>query len=406
MNVVKLAARNVIRSWHRTVVITLAMAFAGFIMILFASLMEGMLRASERNAVTMDVADIQIHAHGYRDDPDLYTRIDNPDTIVTALREAGFPAAPRLYAFALAASGSASAGVHLRGIDVALEQNVTQIHRHIMVGKWLEPDDPHGVVIGKKLARTLGTAIGGEVVIVGQASDGSMANDLYHVRGILKSVGDEIDRGAFFMAERAFREIMTLYEGAHEIAVMRPGRQGDLDIATEKVAELAPRYEVLNWRQLRPLIARILDMGDTQLIVMILITYVAVAMVVLNAMLMGVFERIHEFGIMKAIGVTPRQIVMLIYAETLLQTVCASFLALTAGWFVAGHFQRHGIDLSRTAGGASFGGVAIDPIWYAHVTTEALMMPIIFLIVIAMLAVIYPAAKAALIEPVKAIHYR
>ncbi len=406
MNIFKLAYRNVIRSRRRTAVIITAMAFAGFIMILFAALMEGMLMASERNAVTMDVADIQIHAVGYRDDPDLYKRIEHPDQLISALNMAGFTAAPRLYGFALAASGSTSAGVRLRGIDVDLEQTVTQIDRHIMEGKWLDNDDLHGVVIGKKLARTLGVSAGDEVIVVGQASDGSMANDLYFVRGILKSVGSEIDSRAFFITDEAFRELMVIYKGAHEIAVMRPGRQGSLEKATAQVSGLAPDYEVLNWRQLRPVIARIMDMADTQLLVMILIVYIAVAMVVLNAMLMGVFERIHEFGIMKAIGVTPLQIVMLIYIETMLQTLCAALPALTAGWFVAGHFQKHGIDLSGTASGASFGGVAIDPILYAHASSDAVMTPVVFLIVIAMLSVIYPAVKAALIEPVKAINYR
>ena len=77
MNILKLASRNVSRNWQRTLVTTLAMAFAGFIMILFAALMAGMLKTSERNAINMDVGDIQIHAQNYRNDPDLYKRIDH-----------------------------------------------------------------------------------------------------------------------------------------------------------------------------------------------------------------------------------------------------------------------------------------------------------------------------------------
>lgn len=407
MSILKLATRNVIRNWRRTLVTVLAMAFAGFIMIVFAALMKGMLQTSERNAVTMDVGDIQIHAQGYRDDPDLYKQIASPDVIIDQLTDAGFLAAPRLYGFALAASGSTSAGVQLRGLDLEREQRVTQIHRHVMEGQWLSPDQPHGVVIGKKLARTLGVGINDEVVIVGQASDGSMANDLYRVRGILKSVGEEVDRGGFFMPEGAFRELMVLPQGSHEIAIMRPDRrQQDLQLATERVAALATGYEVLNWRQLRPVIARILEMGDAQLLIMIVITYIAVATVVLNAMLMGVLERIHEFGIMKAIGVTPWQLTLLIYIEALVQVMIASLLALAAGWLVADYLQHNGIDLSAIASGASFGGIAIDPIWYAHVTPEAIVTPIIFLWIMTLLAVIYPAIKAALTIPVKAIHYR
>ena len=405
MRILSMASRNVIRNWRRTLVTTLAMGFAGFIMILFASLTEGLLYTSERNAVAMNLGDMQIHAEGYRDDPDLYKRIDNASDLVKRLQQAGFHAAQRVYGFGLAAAGSASAGVQLRGIDLTNEATVTQIHKHVMQGNWLADTDPKGVVIGKKLGRTLNVKPGDEVVIIGQAADGSMANDLYTVRGILKSIGEEVDRAGFFMVERAFRELMVLPQGAHEITVMRPDRSRDLESATTQVAALAPGHETLHWRSLRPVIARILDLADAQTIVMVLITYVAVAMIVLNAMLMSVFERIRELGVMKAIGVTPWQILLLVYVETMAQVTVASIIALSSGWSVARYFQNNGIDLSAIAGSTSFGGVAIDPIWYAYVTKEAVIIPIVFLFIIAAAAVIYPAIKAAVIRPVKAIYY-
>jgi len=405
MKILSIASRNVIRNWRRTLVTTLAMGFAGFIMILFASLTEGLLYTSERNAVAMNLGDMQIHAEGYRDDPDLYKRIDNAADLVRKLQQAGFHAAQRVYGFGLAAAGSTSAGVQLRGIDLTNETTVTQIHKHVMQGNWLADTDPKGVVIGKKLGRTLNVKPGDEVVIIGQAADGSMANDLYTVRGILKSIGEEVDRAGFFMVERAFRELMVLPQGAHEITVMRPDRSRDLESATAQVAALAPGYETMHWRRLRPVIARILDLADAQTIVMVLITYVAVAMIVLNAMLMSVFERIRELGVMKAIGVTPWQLFLLVYAETMVQVTVASIIALSSGWSVARYFQNNGIDLSAIAGSTSFGGVAIDPIWYAYVTKEAVIIPIVFLFIIAAAAVIYPAIKAAVIRPVKAIYY-
>jgi len=405
MKILSIASRSVFRNWRRTLITTLAMGFSGFIMILFAALMAGMLQTSERNAVAMNLGDIQIHAKGYRDDPDLYNRIDNTADLVNKLQQAGFHATQRIYGFGLAAAGSASAGVQMRGVSLKNEATVTQVHKHVMQGQWLADSDPMGVVIGRKLARTLGVRPGNEVIIIGQATDGSMANDLYTVRGILKSIGEEVDRAGFFMVERSFRELMVLPEGAHEIAVMRPDRSSDLESATAQVAAIARGYETLNWRQLQPVIARLLDLADAQTIIMILITYVAVAMVILNAMLMSVFERIREFGIMKAIGVTPWQLMTLVYSETMIQVVIASVISLASGWSAAHYFQKNGIDLSAIASSTSFGGVAIDPIWNAHVTTEALALPVVFLFIIAAAAVIYPAIKAAVIRPVKAIHY-
>ena len=406
MRILSIASRNVARNWRRTLVTTLAMGFAGFIMILYAALTEGLLQTSERNAVAMNLGDMQIHAEGYRDDPDLYKRIDNAAGLVSKLQQAGFHATQRVYGFGLAAAGSTSAGVQLRGVSLANEATVTQIHQHVMQGNWLADTDPMGVVIGRKLARTLGVKPGDEVIIIGQATDGSMANDLYTVRGILKSIGEGVDRAGFFMVEHTFRELMVLPQGAHEIVVMRPDRSRNLESATAQVAALAPGYETMNWRQLQPVIARILDLADASTIIMVLITYVAVAMVVLNAMLMSVFERIRELGIMKALGVTPWQLTLLVYAETMVQVVMAGIIALASGWSVSHYFQNNGIDLSAISSSVSFGGVAMDPIWRAYVTTEAVVLPIVFLFIIAAAAVIYPAIKAAVIRPVKAIYYR
>ncbi|MFC1839841.1 ABC transporter permease [Thermodesulfobacteriota bacterium] len=406
MKIIYMASRNITRNWQRTLVTTLAMGFAGFIMILFASLMQGLLQASERNAVAMDLGDIQIHAHGYRHDPDLYKLIDKPENIVTTIQNSGLNAAHRLYGFGLAAAGSASSGVQLRGIDVKREGYVTQIHNHLLKGKWLDNGDPKGVVLGKKLAKTLHVHSGDELIFVGQAADGSMANELYTVRGILKSVGESIDRAGIYMVEKEFRDLMVLARGAHEIAVMRPDRGTDLKEAKTEVSRSAPGYETMDWRELKPVIARILELADTQMLIMVIITYVAVAMVVLNAMLMSVFERIRELGIMKAVGVTPWQIMLLIYMETFFQILVASIISLILGISVSYYFQDNGIDLTRLADGVTFAGVAMDPIWKAQITTKSLVIPVLFLFIIGTIAVLYPAAKAALIKPVSAIHHR
>ncbi|MFK5894436.1 MAG: FtsX-like permease family protein, partial [Pseudomonadota bacterium] len=266
-------------------------------------------------------------------------------------------------------------------------------------------DDPYGVVIGKKLSRLLDVTIGDEIVFIGQTSDGYMANELFKIRGVLKSVSSSIDSSSVFISDQSLIEMLALPEGAHEIAIMRADRNHDLQLATKQITNMASAYETLNWRQLMPVIARFLDTADVQTFIMLIFTYIAVASVVLNAMLMSVFERIHEFGIMKAIGVTPMQSIILIYAETLLLTILSSIIGLVSGLSIAIYFETHGLDMSSLAEDISFAGIAFDPIWYAHVSPQILINPIIFLFVISVLAVIYPALKIARIRAVDAIHF-
>ena len=410
MRILTLASRNVRRSWQRSLVTMTAMTFACLMMIFFSSLMEGMMQGSERAVVSMNLGDIQIHAQGYRDDPDLYTRINRAEPLIAELQREGFKAAPRLYGYGLLAANLASSGVQLRGVDLNREKQVTELYQHVSRGSWLDQRDNTGVVLGKKLAATLGVELGDELVFVGQSADGYMANELFKVRGILKSVSDGIDRMGMFMPMDTLRQLLVIPEGVHEIVVMRNDRMTDLNEQSEKVSVLAESIEqgleVKNWKELMPVVARMIETADVQIMIMLVIFYIAVATVVLNAMLMNVFERIHEFGIMKALGVSPTQLIALVMAETLIMTLLAAFVGMVGGWWVSDYYQLHGIDMSGLAGSITYGGIAFDPIWYAAITTEAIAYPVIFLIIIAIIAVIYPAMKAAMIKPVTAIYFR
>ncbi|MFV1983644.1 MAG: ABC transporter permease [Thiohalomonadales bacterium] len=406
MKIMSLASRNVLRNWHRSLVTTSAMAFACIIMIFFGTLMEGMVVGSERQAVILNQGDIQIHARGYRDDPDIYNTIKNTEYLTTTIRTKGFNSTARRYGFGLVASEGNSAGVQLSGLDLVFEPQVTEIYKHVMTGQWLDKNDPFGVVIGKKLARLLDAKIGSELVYIGQTADGYMANELFTVRGILKSISASIDNTSVFLSDKTLIETLSLPDGAHEIVIMRKDRNTDLEAATKIITALAPEYETLNWRELMPVIARFLDTASIQSLIMLIFTYIAVASVILNAMLMSVFERIHEFGIMKAIGVTPTQSVKLIYAETLLQTTLASIIGLSIGWSLSSYFVTNGINMSAMSSDFTFAGIALEPIWYTAITFKSLFNPVFFLFVIAILSVIYPAIKVAKIKVVDAIHYQ
>ncbi|MDG1688685.1 MAG: ABC transporter permease [Gammaproteobacteria bacterium] len=407
MNLFTLASRNVYRHRHRSIVTTLAMAFACTMMIVFAALMDGFTIGSERNVVSMNTGDIQIHQPDYRDDPDIYSLIEQAGAIVEQHQQLGFYATVRLFAYGLMASDESSSGVQLRGIELETEPTVTDIDQHVMTGQWLSGDDPHGVVIGKKLSKLLDVSLGDELIFVGQTADGYMANDRFEIRGILKSVSAAIDNGGVFMSNTMLRELITLPKGAHEIVLMRHDRTTDLAAVTAQVkSRVGEQLEVMNWQQLMPIINRFIETAHLQTLIMMIFTYIAVGSVVLNAMLMSVFERIHEFGIMKAIGVKPQQLIVLIYIEMFIQTFLAVLLALGAGSVLSWYIQENGLDMSSLADGISFAGLAFDPVWYAALTSNALMMPSVFLFIIAAIAVIYPAIKVAVIQPVEAIHHQ
>jgi ABC-type lipoprotein release transport system permease subunit len=400
-----IALRSLGRNRRRTLITTAATALAAFTMLVYSTLLSGLIRTLEHSVTDMELGDAQVHPPGYRVDPDLYTRLEDVDAKLARLDGAGLAAAPRLYGAGLAAVGNRSAGVELRGLDVEREARVTRVHRHLVAGQWLDEDDPRGVVLGKKLARSLHADVGDEVVILSQAADGSMANDLYRVRGVLKNVGDRLDRAGFLMLASDFRALMLVEDGAHEIALRR-ARDVELDEAKALAAAAVPEAEVLTWRELQPAVAQLVDSSMAGRFMLLLITYGAIATVILNATLMSVFERIRELGVMKAVGVPPLQVAAIVLLEAMLQAAIASAVALAAGLPIVLRLEERGLDLRELLGSISISGVAWEPIWYADVDAMGVIMPVATLFGMVFIAALYPSAKAALLSPVRAIYHR
>ncbi len=399
-----MAWRNVWRNRRRTLVTVAATTLAFTIMVLYSSLVQGYLQTMERNLLDLEMGDVQVHAPEYRDDPSLYSAIEGAEGLLESFAERGFPASARLLGFGLGASESASAGVQLRGIDVARNARVSRIGERVREGSWLDPAAPEEVVVGVQLARTLGVGPGDELILLGQASDGSMANDLFVVRGVLYPVAEGVDRAGVYMTEEAFRAFFVFPVGAHEIVVRRPEGM-ELGALADEVQELAPGERVDSWRELSPTLATMMDSVQGLMIMVFLIIYIAIGIVILNAMLMAVFERIREFGVLKAIGYEPRQVLLVIFAEVAVQAclavVVGMLLAAPGLWYLV----HVGIDMGRL-GGMAMMGVVLDPVWRGVVNPGVVLSPLFTLLFIVALAAVYPAAKAAWISPIRAIQHR
>ena len=404
MLILKVAWRNIGRNRRRTVVTVGAMAFGLYAMVIWFGMLQGMLNDMEATVVEVELGDLQIHAPTYLDDPSLYTDIDDVDALLSRLEAAGFRASARLVGAGLAAAHDSAAGASLRGIDVQGNAGVSVISTRLAEGAWLDDDDPAGVVVGRRLARTLDLAVGDELVVLSQTTDGAIANDLYAVRGILDSVSDGIDRSAVFLTDAAFRELFVMPAGAHEIVLRKPDDL-ELTAALEAAQVLAPDLDTQPWRSLVPTLATYLDSARQMMAIISAIIYIVIAILILNAMLMAVFERIREFGVLKALGVEPRQVLSLIFAESALQTGLALAIGLALSLPTLWYLVEYGID-TGALGGVSVIGATFATVWRAAVSPATFVTPSMTLILLVLLAVIYPALKAARISPVEAMRHQ
>ena len=404
MNIVKMAWRNVWRNKRRSLVTIAAMAFALLVTILYSGLATGMLHGLERNVLEMELGDIQVFAEGYRDKPQIYSSMADSSALIKKLEGEGYRASQRLLAVGLAAAKDQSAGVSFRGVEVERDATVTKVQTKVAHGKWLDAKDAAGVVLGRRLAKTLNVKVGDELVVLTQASDGSMANELYKIRGILGGVSAEVDRAGVYLNAAAFRELMVMPQGAHQLIVRRPLGM-DLVLAAALAVKLLPGQDVQTWKALMPTIASMMENSTAMLYTMFFIIYIAIGLVILNAMLMAVFERIREFGVLKAIGMGPGTVFSLVIAECVVQVGIALTvgigLSLPGVWYL----KEYGIDLGGM-GNLEVHGMSWDMVWRAELSVAAFTGPIMIMLTVVFLAVLYPAIKAALISPVAAIQYR
>lgn len=398
-----MAWRNVWRNRRRTIVTVSAMSFALFVMILYSAMLEGYLEGMERSILDLEVGDVQVFAGDFRENPSLYTVIEEPEKLIAPLSADGFTASARVLAFGLAAAGESSAGVSFRGVDVEQDATVSNIHEEVAEGRWLDPDDLKGVVLGRRLARILGVGVGDEIVVLTQGSDGAMAYDLYDVRGILRGIADATDRSGVFLNQSALRELLEVPTGVHQIIVRRP-EEVDLAQAAIRVSAFAPDLDVQTWRQLMPTLSSLLESSRSAMVMMSFIMYVAIGMLILNAMLMAVFERIRELGVLKALGVGPFEVLRLILLESGIQTALAMIAGTICAIPVVWYLRDTGLDLQSLAG-VSVMGIAFDPHWRAVITVDVFTSPVVMLAIVVAIAVLYPAIKASTIRPVEAMHH-
>jgi len=402
MNTFRVGWRNIWRNGKRTWITVVAIALNTAILIASYALMQGMMVDMIDNATRMVVGDAQVHAPGYRLDQSMYKSIARPQKILEVARQRGIDAAARSYGFGLVSSGSKSAGGIFWGVDPASEQKSFTLSQHMLNGVYLPAVPGKKVVLGQKLAKSLHADVGSEIVAVVQAADGSLGNELFTVCGILKAAGEKVDRGGAIIHRADFEELFVSGGRIHEIALNAWGKLPAEEVAAA-VTVAAGDDEVMTWAQLMPLLSEMVKMFDVAIFIFGLVFFLAAGLGVMNTMLMATYERIREFGVLKALGSTPWRIMKDVSAEALVMAFFSTLIGTAVGVAASLYFQKYGINLEAMARDTiTFSGIAFNPLWRATLSVKIVMLPVVVMWIICVVAALYPAGKAARLNPARA----
>jgi ABC-type lipoprotein release transport system permease subunit len=403
--IAKIAFRNLARHKRRTLITICSIAF-GLAVILW---LQSILKASTENVINSvtktHIGHIQVYQEKYFKDRDLKSTFPSPLATVQAVLPPEAKVTERVNLPALVSSGEQSLPVLLVGVRPELEKNFTVIASYLKEGAYLDPDEDcstRQAVVGKALATNLGVGVGNKIVVLANAADGTMGNELLRVKGIFDSGAADFEKSMLFTTESCARKIGVL-EGVHELAVRLPRSEGDLLLAAKIQAALGQGLSVKTWREVMPRINSIVHYNDSSFVLVSVMLFTVITLGIVNNVMVSVFERTKEFGVMLALGTSPAQVVLMVLLETIFMGLVASLLGILIGAAVVAYHQRFGFDLGIFFGKSlSVGEFEIDLLLHPKLEIWSFVRPLWITMSFVVLAAIYPAVLAARLKPVEA----
>jgi ABC-type lipoprotein release transport system permease subunit len=410
----QLAWRNLWRNRRRTF-ITMAAIAVGYAMLLFvACLMAGLRWQMIENGTCLVMSQIQVHAPGYYPNRSIQKTLGGKEgTDVNAMLAAiaadrrVYAAAPRVYGYGLLSASHRSAGVELLGILPDQEPKVSALNGQMVKGSYLTPGMSKGVAMGDKLASTIGIEVGSEIVLLTQAADGSLGNDVYTVVGIFHTGLDVVDRGLVLMSLSSLQELSHLAPARiHEVGIKLNDVTGATAVADALGLQLGKTLpvRVRAWPELAPELASYVQFNRGVTFVLFVIFFLLAVIGIMNTMLMAVFERTRELGMLMALGMRPVQVIALILAEAAGLAVASLVVGGAVGVPLLWYLQVHGLDLGGATGEVvSLAGVVVGHLWYGRQDFPAYSQAALGLAATALVSALYPAWRAAQLRPTEAI---
>lgn len=397
--------RNVWRNRLRSTVIILAIT-AGLTGGIFTVAMHnGMVEQKLRTAVDTQTAHLQIHAPAFQKNKDIRLYLDNADAILSSINSLTpvEAVAPRLVTMGMAASPNGITGVQLNGVFPDNEKQVSTIYRAIVEGNYFQGDKQNQIVVSSRLARKLKVGLNGKIVITLQDIHGDIVGAAFRVSGIFKTTHSLFDDANVFVKKGDLEQIVSMQGIVNEIAV----RLHDIEDVSQVQQSLDSQFppeavDIQSWREIQPELAYINDATWQINYLILIIILLALAFGILNTMLMAIFERLREIGVLMAVGMSKARIFWMIILETVFLSLTGATIGMLVSAWLVYTTAATGINLSMFAQGLESFGLssiiypALEPKFYGTLG--------IMVIIVAMLSALYPAIKALRLNPVEAIH--
>ena len=408
---IKMAWRNMWRNWRRTVIATVAIVLSMFLLIFFQAFMDGMDQSIYGNTVRLYGGNVLIHAPGYREKSTRLPMLPvaNVDDILAAVRSQPnvLTASRRINTSGLISNRSASQAVNITAIEPEIEAPISLAAEHLTAGRFLTAEDSDNIVIGQALADHLNVTVGDRVSLLGRRKDESMRQRSMTVVGIFDLGLGDAEKGLVFMNLLPAQTLYNLRGEVTEVAVVME-KIGQEEALINNIAPQFPNHEVDSIYTLRPEFGEALDIDRVIGLLLGGILLLMGAVGILNLMLMAVFERTREMGVLAALGLKGRQIMGLFVLEGALIGLVGAIIGCFITWLLVMWIGQIGIDFSSVYTDLDEAGeiyALMGTHLYPAISVTTIIIYGLAAVIVGALAALYPAWKAASREPAESLHY-
>ena len=398
----RLAWRNLWRNHRRTIIMLAAVILGTWAMIFMTALMRGMVTDVVREGIAALPGHVQVHHPDYRDDPSVANLIPLADAEISAkFASAGFAGwASRVRVPAVITSEYDSRGITLLGIEPERERGLTFVDYDDVEGRFLASAEDKGVVIGRKLAKTLNTEVGKRIVLMSQDPDNEIADRGYRVVGLFRSNVTAFEEAFVFAGKSTTQDMLRIGDQVSELFAVGDDYR-DVEGVYESVSSLVDgSVDVRRWFEIDTYLGSMLKVMDGFLLVWIIVIFLALSFGLVNTLVMAVFERVREIGLMLALGMKPMFILGQIVIESLLLLALGLAIGTALAW-AAVQPIKDGIDISIVGDGLDMWGMS--SVLYPELILSDVVLANVVVLVLGFLASLSPAWRAAHYEPVEAI---
>jgi ABC-type lipoprotein release transport system permease subunit len=399
INLFKLALLNLGRHRRRSALSALALAVALTLLLFMAAFFKGEMRSSMQDTLRLGSGHLRVSAANY--EPEKLSvaweyLIENPAQLAAQVEsiEAVDFATPRLMASGIVTIGNDSTGVQIMGVDPASAAN--DPYRSLVAGEFIAADDRSGILIGYPLAESFGLQVGSQITLLVNTAEGNVDEQPFTVRGIFTTGSSTYDKGIVLLPLDKAQAFSGATNRASFIFIMLHDREQAPAVAA---AITGAAYKVETWTEMNELLVLMNDFAGAYIMFLNLLILGVTVTVIVNTMLMAVFERTREIGILSALGMKGRQIIALFLAEASLLALGGVVVGLLAGAALSLYFGQVGIYF----GDIGVSGLIMGDRIYTYLTLEDTVNLTITAFVVTLLASYYPARIASRMEPVEAL---